>query len=563
MTRSNMNTVLNILDIALSVIFVFFAIGYCIFCHELGHFIAAKWRGLHVDAFALGFKPFWRKKYKGVEYRLGYLPFGGYCDIPQVDATSSSPKAADGTLLERAKPIDRIITAVAGPLFNLLSGMLIACIVWICGMPQDTPKMREITVLEVPEKSPEYVSGLREGDRIVKLNGKPFFDTWAGFTKKLLFTVGDVTLDVIKADGSKAVITYTPVENPNAPGSLKSEKIAYPFFKPLIPIQLMVKENGVAGKAGLRTGDIVLAIADIPITNPDFYQLTLDFAGTQELSLKVRRGNDILMFKVTPHEIAGLDENFTRYMAGIGMSSDDKSNKIESVIPFLPAAKLGVREGDLAIAIDNVKFSGVKNFLSIIREKKDKPFKLTVERDGKLITFDITCRKVIPHTIDASLLMIDHPTPLAQFIDTCDMSYKSLRGLIVSAGNKLGLTKKKSSIKATHMSGPLGMGTVLFNCVHKGSLVGGIYFTVVISFALMIFNLLPLPVLDGGHIMFGLIELIIRRPLPDIVIKVLSNIFVVLLIGLMLFVTFSDSRRLFRQVFPTAQESVENAQKNP
>ena len=143
------------------------------------------------------------------------------------------------------------------------------------------------------------------------------------------------------------------------------------------------------------------------------------------------------------------------------------------------------------------------------------------------------------------------------------MSYKSLRGLIVSAGNKLGLTKKKSSIKATHMSGPLGMGTVLFNCVHKGSLVGGIYFTVVISFALMIFNLLPLPVLDGGHIMFGLIELIIRRPLPDIVIKVLSNIFVVLLIGLMLFVTFSDSRRLFRQVFPTAQESVENAQKNP
>ena len=84
------------------------------------------------------------KKYKGVEYRLGYLPFGGYCDIPQVDATNSTPKAADGTVLERAKPIDRIITAVAGPLFNLLSGMLIACIVWICGMPQDTPKMREI-----------------------------------------------------------------------------------------------------------------------------------------------------------------------------------------------------------------------------------------------------------------------------------------------------------------------------------------------------------------------------------------------------------------------------------
>ena len=63
--------------------------------------------------------------------------------------------------------------------------------------------------------------------------------------------------------------------------------------------------------------------------------------------------------------------------------------------------------------------------------------------------------------------------------------------------------------------------------------------------------------------MFGVIELVIRRPLPDIVIKVLSNIFVVLLIGLMLFVTFSDSRRLFRQFVPAAEESVKNAPQNP
>lgn len=558
-----MDTILNILDITLSVIFVFFAIGYCIFCHELGHFLAAKWRGLHVDAFALGFKPFWRKKYKGVEYRLGYLPFGGYCDIPQVDATSSSPKAADGTILERAKPLDRIITAVAGPLFNLLSGMLIACIVWICGMPQDTPKMREITVLDVPEKSPEYASGLRKGDRIVKLNGKAFFDTWAGFTKKLLFTVGDVSLDVIKPDGTKAVVTYTPAENPDAPGGLKSEKIAYPFFKPIIPIQLMVEKSGSAGKAGLRSGDIVLSIDDAAVNQPAFFQISLDLSDGKPLKLKVRRENEILTFTVSAHPIPGLDDSFNRYLAGISMHSDDNNNKIESVLPGFPAEILGVKAGDEVIEMDGEKFSGVQNFLAKIREKKSTAFKLTVRRDGKLMSFDITCRKIIPHTIDASLLMVDHPTPLEQFIDTCDMSYKSLRGLIVSAGNKLGLTEKKSSIKAAHMSGPLGMGTVLFNCVHKGSLVGAIYFTVVISFALMIFNLLPLPVLDGGHIMFGIVELVIRRPLPDIIIKVLSNIFVVLLIGLMLFVTFSDSRRLLRQVLPSKTESVKNAPQNP
>lgn len=90
-----------ILDI-LSVVFVFVAIGFCIFSHELGHFLAAKWRGLHIDAFSLGFKPFWRKKINGVEYRLGWLPFGGYVELPQVDATDAIPKAADGTELPRA-----------------------------------------------------------------------------------------------------------------------------------------------------------------------------------------------------------------------------------------------------------------------------------------------------------------------------------------------------------------------------------------------------------------------------------------------------------------------------
>ena len=558
-----MDTILNILDIILSVIFVFFAIGYCIFCHELGHFLAAKWRGLHVDAFALGFKPFWRKKYKGVEYRLGYLPFGGYCDIPQVDATNSAPKAADGTVLERAKPVDRIITAVAGPFFNLLSGMLIACIVWICGMPQDTPKMREITVLEVPENSPEYQSGLRKGDRIVKLNGSTFFDTWAGFTKKLLFTVGDVTLDVVKNDGTKAVITYTPKENPDAPGNLKSEKIAYPFFKPLIPIELVVKKDGAAHAAGVRSGDVVIAVNNAEITQAVMYQLALDIAGNTPVTLKVRRGNELLDFKVQPHPIKDDKGVFTRFLVGITMSTDDKNNKIDSVMPSMPAEAAGVKAGDEVVSIDGEEFTDTKTFLAKMREKKSVPFKLTVKRDGKLLTFDLASRKISAQTIDASLLMMNHPTPVEQFIDTCDMSYKSLRGLIVGAANKLGLTDKKSSIKPGHMSGPLGMGTVLFNCVHKGSFVGGIYFTVVISFALMIFNLLPLPVLDGGHIMFGVIELVIRRPLPDIVIKVLSNIFVVLLIGLMLYVTFSDSRRLLRQFFPAAQESSENAQKNP
>ena len=121
-----------------AVLFAVLAISFCILSHELGHFLAARWRGLHVDAFSLGFRPFWRKKINGVEYRLGYLPFGGYCDIPQIDCTDATPKSADGVELPRASALDRVITAFAGPFFNILSGLLVACIVWAFGIPQDS-----------------------------------------------------------------------------------------------------------------------------------------------------------------------------------------------------------------------------------------------------------------------------------------------------------------------------------------------------------------------------------------------------------------------------------------
>ena len=143
--------------------------------------------------------------------------------------------------------------------------------------------------------------------------------------------------------------------------------------------------------------------------------------------------------------------------------------------------------------------------------------------------------------------MLDHPTPFQQLVNTIDMTEKSLVGILVGVGNKLGLTEQTSSLKPSHMSGVLGMGTVLFTSVRHTSFMSAIYFLVIISFALAIFNLFPLPVLDGGHILFGLIEIIFRKPLPTVVIKGLSMVFVVLLVGLMVYVTFSDGRRLLRQ----------------
>jgi RIP metalloprotease RseP len=134
------------------------------------------------------------------------------------------------------------------------------------------------------------------------------------------------------------------------------------------------------------------------------------------------------------------------------------------------------------------------------------------------------------------------------------MSYKSLVGLGVFFMNKIGVTQTKSAIKPRNLSGPIGLATMLFKSVQTGSIRFGLYFVVLVSFALAIFNLLPLPVLDGGHITFALIEIITGKPLHDTVIKILTVIFIFLLVTLMIYVTYFD---ILRRLPKSVQEKLD------
>ena len=560
-----MESLLNVLSIIGSLIFVFVAIGLCIFSHELGHFLAGKWRKLHIDAFSLGFRPFWRKKIDGVEYRLGYLPFGGYVELPQIDATDEIPKSADGKELPRAKALDRVITAAAGPVFNIIFGILAGFLIYFFGMPQDTAKMREMTVNYVDAKGPEYAAGLRKGDKIVKLNGKSFHLSWAHFVKEILFTVDPVRLEVVR-DGKRLEIVYIPKVNPAAPGALKAEGLAWPFFTVQIPVQVIPERGSIAEKAGIRRGDIVTAVNGVVLQQPAEFQHLLDIAGDTELFLTLSRQGKEYTVKVRSEVIPGLPEEFTRYMIGATLAQTPAGVKVESAVAGTPAAKAGLLPGDILIsaAVPEEKAVPIREtlaFIKKIRSFKDKPFVITFERDGKQMSVSVVSRKVVPRTIGVSVAVYDYPSPWEIFVSTLDMSWKSLRGICVGIGQKLGLTKKQSSLKPSHMSGPLGIGTTLFNSVYRSSLMTGIYFMVVVSFALAIFNLLPFPVLDGGHIVFGLIEMIFRRPLPTVVIKGLSMVFVTLLVALMLFVTFADGRRLIRGFLPAERPAAPAGEK--
>src|SRR3954447_25685651 len=127
--------ILRVIFILLEVILLF---NLLIVVHELGHFLAARWRGLFVEGFGVWFgKPLWKKTINGVQYSLGCIPFGGFVKLPQLAPMDIIEGSAD---VDRAQlppigALDKIIVAFAGPLFSLLLALTFACIVWAVGHP--------------------------------------------------------------------------------------------------------------------------------------------------------------------------------------------------------------------------------------------------------------------------------------------------------------------------------------------------------------------------------------------------------------------------------------------
>ena len=531
--------ILDYLSMAGAFIFMVFFFGSCVFVHELGHFLVAKWRGLHIDAFSIGFKKIWGKKINGVEYRIGWLPLGGYVELPQVDSARDEIKAADGTVLPPAKPLDRLLTAFAGPFFNVIYGLLLGCLVWWIGIPQDSPKMREIKVASIVEESPEYRAGLRAGDVIVKLNGRAFRKTWAEFTKDVLLSIGEVELEV-ERNKQRFFVRYTPAVNPDAPEKLKYEKIAWPFFKPEIPIELYPGKGSEAEKGGLRKGDLLVSVNGNKFTDyVDFIQY-IRLSGEKKFVFEVKRGTEIVKCEVVPFVLQNPDG---RYM--IGISYEPKMPlTVGTAGKYYPAAKAGILPGDVIEKWNGRKFESIAEFQELAAQNRGEKVTVTIKRNDKFVDIEVTPEKLKFSTVGLVIGIKDHPNPIQQFYATLEMSFKSLRGLLITVGNMLGMTEETSSIQLRHMSGPAGIADTLFDAVHQSSIMTGIYFVVVICFALAIFNLMPLPVLDGGHIVFALIEIIFRRPLPKCIIAVLSYIFIGLLILMMIYVTFFDLLRL-------------------
>jgi regulator of sigma E protease len=256
-------SVLKPILIAVEVLLLF---NLLIFVHELGHFLAARWRGLKVDRFAIWFgKPIWKKKINGVEYALGTIPAGGYVSLPQMATMEAieGKSESSGQPLPPISALDKIIVAFAGPLFSFLLAVVFAFVVMLVGRPVSEAETTT-TIGYVEKDGPADKAGLRVGDQILEVDGQPV-SKFGG--------MGDsVTWRIVRSEGATVPIKVARVENATTniltfnPAPTKDETKFWER-KSLRQIKIApaqssivaeVSTNSPAEIAGLRPGDQIL-----------------------------------------------------------------------------------------------------------------------------------------------------------------------------------------------------------------------------------------------------------------------------------------------------------------
>ena len=289
------------------------SIGILVFVHELGHFLLARWNGIRVETFSLGFgKPIWGFKKGDTFYQIGMIPLGGFCKMAGEEVKEGSTGAPDEYFSK--PPWRRLLVIVAGPAFNYFFGILIFAVVLLFPQTHETYTNR-IDVLKTVDlngkiqESPAVSAGLRPGDVIVSVNGKEianWTDVKNGIikdfddSKSLTVRRGDETLSfditpLLDRDTGLAVIGITP------------------WTEPLI---VTIAADSAAEKSGLKKGDKIVRVNGTPVRTVTEMAEAVKSFPSRAMTLIVQR-NGIQMKKAVI-----LDETDGRKTLGVGFEPE-------------------------------------------------------------------------------------------------------------------------------------------------------------------------------------------------------------------------------------------------
>lgn len=422
---------------ALTLLTVLVLFGLTIFIHELGHFWVARKCGLVVDAFAIGFGPaLWKRKINEVEWKICLLPFGGYVALPQMDPGSDHPDSDMAKRkLPRVAPWKRILVALAGVTGNMILAIIVAYVVY-AGGKSFAPPEGEVKLGYVETNSAAYAAGLRMGDIVDRVNGKPV-RSWEEFI--LVGALGEQPRLAVRS----ATLGEHEVTLPTA------ELMGTRYVEGVLPLNycyvLNVTPGSSAAAAGLQSGDRILTLDGMELFSREHLMDQVQAVGAREVPLTFLREGKTLETRVTP----AFSEDTGRYLIGIMFNQ------------------------------------------------------------------------------------LDVKKPMEQIKSHAMLIVRLLKALV---------TPGESKAAAGAVGGPVAIIGMFWLYV-QSSFIMALWFTCLLNVNLAVLNLLPIPVLDGGHIVLAAWEGLTRKAVSYKVVSFVWNASAVLLLSLFLLLTWRDVKR--------------------
>lgn len=546
------------MDILITIGYIFLCVlmfSFAIAIHEFGHFIVALKLGLKVERFSIGFGPaIWKKTINGVEYRLSWIPLGGYVSIPDVDPEGTKAlegekgKGDEATAKRKIPAWKELLVAVAGPAMNIVLAVVLAVVLSLI----PSAKFGELTteIGGFASGSVAKEAGLRAGDIVVSVGGHPV-TTWSELQTEVQISNGEPTEFVVRRPVALTEVRTLKLTATDGDFGFVCVTNRYPAV-----VGGFWGEESVAEKAGLKVGDRIVSFNGACVTSERDLVQEIDEADTERPSvLEVRRGEELLKLEMTP--VPAKRQYGNRWILGnclqLTCATNDVLPIVAEVVSGGAAERAGLRADDTILSVGGAPVAtrdavlaalaaaGSETELSVMseipadaREYEEKTVVIAPKRNPSTGAFFIEATSVANET--GAVAWMPDRNPFKQLAWDAGSIFRVLKALV---------TPKEAKGTSKAVGGPVLIAEGIYRSMRR-DFNDGLGFLRFLNTNLAVMNLLPIPVLDGGLILFALIAIIFRRRVPEKVVGWLSMGFMYLLLGLMALLIFTDSLRSWR-----------------
>ena len=551
-------TLTSILNQGLSFIVpIIVLLGLLIFIHELGHFLAAKYYGVKVEIFSLGFGPkIFQFVHSETIYCISALPLGGYVKMYGDDPGKEIPSDQRKKSFLHKPVGQRIVISLAGPLMNLFFASLLFYFIAHIGDKTFTPQVGEIA-----PNSNAYEKGFRPYDRIITIDREPI-KTWRQVENKIESSPNKALNFHIERMGEKQKLLITPKSSPNDnlfSTANRIGKIHGLHSRVHLPVVGVLHDSPLY-QSGLRTGDHILEIDGVTVKwfmdiKPTLLE-SLFSGGSGRVQMKLRRFKDF--------------QNRKEYkeLSVTLMAKNFKNQNIEFFVPETviaevqkdsPAFQAGLQKLD---KITKINGQPIHSFDDIIRhvssyKPKNSPLEIEIQRENNTLVFPIAPEmnhlqgkygeKENRFTIGVIPLLFEIPkTFIWKSSSFTEATHRAFRETwLWTKITVLSFVRIfQNRVSPKNIRGVISISQVAQRTWNIG-LSAFLKMMAIISINLFIINLLPIPILDGGHLLLFTLEAIKGAPLNLKKVEIAQKIGFLVVLLLMAFALFNDFTSVF------------------